>query len=212
MIGPTQAGSTRRPHDCVERDDTIVFEEVYITSTEARLLANIVGTADVCRQVLNGERVIKTALLNPTCGAVLGGLLEEVGNLIEAPAVESFFARGKFVVGGGELDIASISGDVEDLWSIVEIGLHAGVLKRRQLLKRAVDVRILTILDQASIWAAHLYWLLLQTETRLDDFHCFVDAETLLSIHVWYDNGRHLEVLRVPYPRELECGDIVIAP
>jgi hypothetical protein len=242
MFGLTDVGSMR-PHDDVKCQDTLVFDGDHLTPaeelalveeglellaqkdrlthTEVFALANMVGGADVVRQVLRGERVIKTVLINPTRGAILEDelgepILEEVGDLLEAPAVKSFCVREKFVVASGELDTVSISCDAEAFWEIEETDVPASVYKRRMLLKRSIDTRILATLDLARIWdqsiaAAHLYWLL-QTEPRFD-FHCFVDvADRPLSIHVWHDDGRHLEVLRVPYPRQFERGDITITP
>lgn len=188
----------------------------HLTPREVYALAEMIGDDYTVRQVLSGKRVIKVVLKNPTRGNVLGGLLEEVGDLIEAPGIESFDVHANFSI-GGELPIVSVCG----LPDIVEWDILPAVLKKRKLLKRAVDVRVVATLgdenpakiEKSRIAFAHVFEFL-KTANIHENLNFYVDVDaydSVLSINTWYDLGLHIEGLPIPYPRELEPGDIVVS-
>jgi hypothetical protein len=181
-------------------------------------LVEMVGGADVVRQVLRGERVIKT-VMRGTPGAILGDLLEEVGDPIELPAVPLFVACEEFVENrDGEVPIAYICGDSQDFLGIREENVPAAVLKRRKALKRATDVPTLSSLggdiDKVRVAAAHVYAFLRDEANTFECYTIFIlgASGNPLSVHIWNDDGWHIEILPVPYPRELEIGDLVVSP
>jgi hypothetical protein len=202
----------------VEEGFELLAQKVRLTHAEVFALANMVGDADVVRQVLRGERVIK-AVLRGTPGAILNGLLEEVGNLIELPAVPVFVASEKFVDNrDGEVPIAYICGDSKDFLNVREENVPAAVLRRRKVLQRATDLPTLHALGgeikKARVAAAHVYAFLRDEASVFEGYTLFIlgASGNPLSLHIWYDDGWHIEVLPVPYPRELEIGDLVLAP
>lgn len=190
-----------------------------LTMEEKNELAKMVGDTSVVRQVLRGERIVRTVLKNPVAGTNFGELLEEPDSLIEFPAIPIFVAREKFVENrDGEAPIAYICGNSKDLLDIVEEGVPAVVLKRRNVLKRATDMQVLSAFggefEKARVAAAHAYSFL---RDKASIFKCYTllilgASGNPLSLHIWYDDGWHIEVLPVPYPRELEIGDYVVSP
>lgn len=189
-----------------------------LTREEKNELAKMVGGTDIARQILRDERVVRTVPRNPAAGTILGGLLEEPNFLIELPAVPFFVAREKFVENrNGEVPIAYICGNSKDLLDIVEEGVPAAVLKHRNVLKRATDMHVLSVFggefEKARVAAAHAYSFL---RDKASIFKCYTmlilgASGNPLSLHIWYDDGWHIEVLPVPYPRELEIGDYVVS-
>lgn len=244
MFGPTDTGSML-PHDDVKCQEELVFEGNHhltpveelalidealgllaqkdsLTPAEAFVLANMVGTADICRQVLCGERIVKTVPKNKTAGTVLNGLLEESDGLFECSPISLFVACEKFVENrNGEVPIAFIYGDARDFLDIREENIPAAVLKRHKVLQRATDRHIIAAfgdkdlakIERAKSYAAHVYAFLRDRANVFKCYTCFVlgASGNPLSLHIWHDDGWHIEVLPVPYPRELEVGDFVVA-
>lgn len=193
-----------------------------LTDREKNELVKMAGGADVCRQVLRGERHVKTIPRNKTAGTVLDGLLEETDDLLECSSVPLFIACEKFVENrDGEVPIAFIYGDARDFLDIREENVPAVMLKRYKVLQRATDRHIIAAfgdkdlakIERARSYAAHAYSFLRDKAIIFECYTCFVlgASGNPLSLHIWHDDGWHIEVLPVPYPRELEIGDLVIA-
>jgi len=194
----------------------------HLTPKELCVLADMIGNDDVCRQVLRGERIVRTVPKNKTVGTILNGLLEETDDLFECSSVPLFIVCEEFVENRDvEVPIAFIYGDARDFLDIREENVPAAVLKRYKVLQRATDRHIIATLgdndvekiDRARSYAAHVYSFLRDKASVFECYTCFVlgASGNPLSLHIWYDDGWHIEVLPVPYPRELEIGDLVIA-
>lgn len=194
-----------------------------LTREEKNELEKVVGGADVARQILRGERIVRTVPRNPAAGTIIGGMLEEPDTLMEFSAVPRFVTRDKFVENrDGEVPIAYICGDSNNFLDIVEEGVPAVLLKRRRVFKRATDTNIVAALgdkdlakiEKARSYAAHAYAFLRDTASIFECYTIFIIGASgnPLSLHIWHDDGWHIEVLPTPYPRELEIGDFVIAP
>lgn len=194
-----------------------------LTDEEKDAFVGIVGGDDVVRQVLRGERIVRIVPKNKTAGTILGGLLEETDELIELPAVPLFITCEKFVENrDGEVPIAYICGNAKDFLDIREENVPAAVLKRHKVLKRATDRHVIAAfgdndlakIERAKSYAAHVYAFLRDKASIFECYTCFVLGASghPLSLHMWHDDGWHIEILPVPYPRELEIEDFVIAP
>lgn len=193
-----------------------------LSGKEKDRLVEAVGGADVARQILRDERVVRTVPRNPAVGTIVGGMLEEPDTLMEFSSVPRFVVRDNFVENrDGEVPIAYICGNSEDFLDIVEEGVPAAVMKRRRVLKRATDTNIVAILgdkdlakiEKARSYAAHVYAFLRDCASVFECYTSFVlgASGNPLSLHIWYDDGWHIEVLPVPYPRELEIGDYAVS-
>lgn len=194
-----------------------------LTNAETDEFVEMVGGTDVVRRVLRGERIVRTVPKNNTAGTVLAGILEETDDLLECSSVRLFIACEKFVENrNGEVPIAFIYGDARDFLDIREEDVPAVVLKRRNVLKRATDTNVVSALgdsdlaqiERARSYAAHVYAFLRDKASTFKCYTLFVlgASGNPLSLHIWYDDGWHIEVLPVPYPRELEIGDSVVSP
>lgn len=198
------------------------YRSGHLTVTELCVLAEMIGDDDTVRQVLRGERIVRTVPKNKTVGTILGGLLEETDDLFECSSVPLFVACERFVENrNGEVPIAFIYGDARDFLDIREESVPAAVLKRHKVLQRATDKHIvaafgdkdLAKIERAKSYAAHVYAFLRDRANVFKCYTCFVlgASGNPLSLHIWHDDGWHIEVLPVPYPRELEIGDFVVA-
>lgn len=190
-----------------------------LTEVEKNELAKMVGGTDVVRQVLRGERSVQTVPKNRAAGTILDGLLEETDDLLECSSAKLFIVCEKFVENrNGEVPIAYICGAAKDFLDVREENVPAGVLKRRNVLKRATDMQVLSAFggefEKARVAAAHTHSFLRDKASIFKCYTLFVlgASGNPLSLHIWYDDGWHIEVLPVPYPRELEIGDSVVSP
>lgn len=193
-----------------------------LSDEEKDTFVEVVGGADVARQVLRGERIVRTVPKNKTAGTVLGSLLMEPNDLIECSSVPLFIACENFVENrDGEVPIAFIYGDARDFLDVREENVPAVALKRHKVLKRATDTNIVAALGDKDLvkiessrsYAAHVHAFLRDWASIFECYTCFVlgASGNPLSLHIWNDDGWHIEVLPVPYPRELEIGDYVIS-
>lgn len=194
-----------------------------LSDEEKDAFVEMAGGSDIIRQVLCGERIVRTVPKNKTAGTILDGLLEETDDLIECSSVPLFIACEKFVENrDGEVPIAYICGDTQDFLDIREENVPAVVLKRHKVLKRATDRHVIAAfgdsdlarIERARSYAAHMYAFLRDKASIFECYTCFVlgASGNPLSPHFWYDDGWHIEVLPVPYPRELEIGDYAVSP
>lgn len=194
-----------------------------LTDAEKDEFVEMAGGSDIVRQVFRGERIVHTVPKNKTAGTVLAGILEEADGLIECQSVPLFIACEKFVENrDGEVPIAFIYGDARDFLDIREENVPAAVMKHRNVLKRAPDTNIVAALgdkdlakiERARSYAAHVYAFLRDKASIFKCYTLFVlgASGNPLSLHIWHDDGWQIEVLPVPYPRELEIGDYVVSP
>lgn len=194
-----------------------------LTDREKDTFVEMVGGTDVVRQIRRGEmhvRLIKVGGKNETT-CVLGGLLEEDDETFVFPAAGRLVVREEFKEDrDGEIPISAVHGaSVEDFLDIIEEGAPIAVLKRRKLLERSRDMRILFALgiqrsvevEKVRVAVAHIKEFL-KTADRLQWFHFFFGAKLMSMIIHWDGYGWDFEVIPISYPREREIGDYVVSP
>lgn len=187
------------------------------TDQENDRLVKAMGGADTARQVLCGERVIRTMLRNPDAGTTVGGILEEPDYLIDVPGTQRFIVREMFRENrDGEVRIASIDGDSKEFLDIVEECVHPALLKSSRLTERSLDAHILYAVDgigRAKSHPAHIYFFLRDEAHVSECYTFFIEVgDKPFSLHVWHDAGWIIEIQEVPHSRTLEENDRIVTP
>lgn len=181
---------------------------------ETNALVKIIGGAEVVRQILCGELVVKIE----EKPRPVERLLEEVGTPTELAAVAKFVAREKFVVNTkGELPISYLGDNFKaNFLDIVETDVSAVTLKQRKLLKPSVDRPILAALgdedptkvEKARIALAYVFNYLKAADRSLWFIFYVAGAKGVVwAVNAyWDDGGWNLDAFPVSSPRGW-CAD-----
>lgn len=151
-------------------------------------------------------------------GAIVAGLLRNVGDPIEVSAPDRFVARDSFVVDrNGELPISLIGEDfTAHFLGLVEERAGTATIQQRILIEGTIDGPIFTALggeERARLALAHVFAFLKGADR--DRWYFFYVADTAGKLWAvdtyWRDGGWDLEAYSVTYPRGWRGGGCVVS-
>ncbi|MEE4452183.1 hypothetical protein [Novosphingobium resinovorum] len=186
-----------------------------VSHDQVEALMHKIGGREGLEKLLAGE----WTLCKPADPAArVADLLDVVGDPLEAPAVERFVARDRFVAeAAGELPIRYVGEDfTAHFLGVVEEAVPAARLSQYELVKSSIDGPIFAALGgegEARIALAHLYAFLKTADrTRWFFFYVADAAGKLWAVDAyWREHGWDLEAYSVTYPRGWRGGGRVVS-